>query len=139
MKLYILIILVFIQFIISGCSSHINDNDEISYPYKILKTIPSPFDKNIQIKIIKVGVKGGATVSFAYQFFISKNSEKLYRRNMFLWVNMLENYDIKWMSFDTINVKIKASRVLEFKTLPYIKDDNDNMSFYKIVKFIYSQ
>jgi hypothetical protein len=128
-------ILLGIGFILFGCTSPINE--KVDYPYKIIKVLPSPYNKQDKIVLIKAGIEGGATVAFAYQFFISSGTDStLYRRNMFLWVNGLEDYQINWTSLQTIDLSVRANRVVKFLSNPYVID-KENMRLFNISHFIF--
>ena len=123
-------------FVLLGCTSPINE--KIDYPYKIIKILPSPYSKKDKIVLIKTGIEGGATVTFSYQFFVSNDSDNtLYRRNMFLWVNGLKDYQILWTSSQAIDLEVRANRVVKFLSKPYIID-KEEMKFFYIDHFIFS-
>jgi hypothetical protein len=130
---FVLLGLIFVLF---GCTSPINE--KVDYPHEVIKVLPSPYSKQDKIVLIKAGVDGGATVAFAYQFFVSSGSgDTLYKRNMFLWANGLEDYRILWTSSQAIDLKVRADRVVEFLSNPYVVDKGE-MKFFNIDHFAFS-
>ncbi len=109
-----ILILIFSILLLSGCNLN-NDNKNVNYPYKILEIINSK-DKKASIVIIKTGVKSGSTVGFYYEFYITRNKNKLNKQNRFLWLKGLKKYTIKWTSINTIEITVQASNVLDFKS-----------------------
>jgi hypothetical protein len=130
---FVLLGLIFVLF---GCTSPINE--KVDYPHEVIKVLPSPYSKQDKIVLIKAGVDGGATVAFAYQFFVSSGSgDTLYKRNMFLWANGLEDYRILWTSSQAIDLKVRADRVVEFLSNPYVVDKGE-MKFFHIDQLAFS-
>jgi hypothetical protein len=123
-------------FVLLGCTSPINE--KVDYPHKVMEVFPSPYNKQDKIVLIKAGIDGGSTVAFAYKFFVSSSSDNtLYRRNMFLWVNGLKDYQILWTSSQTINLKVSAERVVDFLSRPHAID-KEEMKFFNINHFVFS-
>jgi hypothetical protein len=123
-------------FVLFGCTSPINE--KVDYPHKVMEVFPSPYNKQDKIVLIKAGIDGGSTVAFAYKFFVSSSSDNtLYRRNMFLWVNGLKDYQILWTSSQTINLKVSAERVVDFLSRPHAID-KEEMKIFNIDHFVFS-
>ena len=114
-----MILLVFVLFLLNGCDSKAQNT--MNFPFDVLEIIPSSQNNEVSVIVIKVGVQGGSTVSFGYQFYFSKNSSSLTKDKMFLWVNGLDNYTIKWNSINTVDVKIDAARVISFRSVVLLK------------------
>lgn len=108
----ILLSLFVVAAFLDGCSS--KSDEKVDFPYKTLKVVPSK-NSSASVVLIQVGIKGGSTVGFSYQFFI-KDNEKLTLEKRFLSVNNLRKYNIEWTSLNTLHISIDASRIIDFKS-----------------------
>ena len=121
---------------LGGCSSRQDIYSKINdYPHEIEKVIASPKgDKSVVV--VKMGVEGGATVPFAYYFIFSDNKKDLFVSARFLWVRGLESYTINWVADDEIDVTIKATRIVDFESQPFIKRE-DKFTNYTVRNLFY--
>jgi len=131
-KMAKMILVLLMLLISSGCSS------KQDFPFETLKIIPAKGNKTMSVVVIKTGIKSGATVPFEYSFYFSKDDKTLTRNRIFLSARGLDDYKIKWIDIDTVEINITASRIVEFKSEVLIKD-NKITPFYKVGKLIFQE
>ncbi len=58
---------------------------------------------------------------------------------MFLWVKGMDEYKIKWVSQDEIELNVKGSAVIDFTSYSYVANDNNvvGSDFFYIKKFLF--